>query len=227
MRVTFQQRVAELEARLLDLGGRVCALLGPAIGTLRSGDEGVAATIGDGHRAVQATSAAIHWDLLRTVALEQPVAGDLRLLAGLLHIDTHLERMAGLATNLARAAVRMDRAGPPDEPRELLLDMGGHAERLARTALDALDRRDLDLARSLPDLDRAVDLLNDRLLEQLGQLTGTGAMLAWAIQAVLAGRFLERLGDHAVDIAEQVAFVLTGEVREFLPPKAARGAPGG
>jgi phosphate transport system protein len=227
MRATFHQRVAELEARLLDLGQSVCELLGPAVGTLRSGDGHAATTVGDGEEAVRTASAGVRWELLRTIALEQPVAGDLRLLAGLLHIDAHLERMAGLAANLTRAAVRMVQAGPPDELRATLIEMGAHAEQLAQAALGALERRDLELARSLPGLDRAIDQLNDQLFEQLGHFSGTQAVLGWAIQAVLAGRFLERLGDHAVDIAEQVAFILTGEVREFLPPKAARRRPGG
>jgi len=85
-----------------------------------------------------------------------------------------------------------------------------------------VERRDLGLARTLPGLDRPLDALNAEVFAQIDRTGGSGADLTWAVQAVLAARFLERLGDHAVDIGEQLHFIVTGEVLQFLPSKAAR-----
>jgi phosphate transport system protein len=88
-------------------------------------------------------------------------------------------------------------------------------------ALACLADSDSAAAERLPALDATVDQLNDHIFGQLEQITDPAAV-AWATRLVLVARFLERLGDQAVDIAEQVCFIATGEVRELQPPKAAR-----
>jgi phosphate transport system protein len=220
---TLEQRIAAIDERLQRLARILHGQLVLARKVLASGndpDDSLAA----GEAELNQGSAELDWEILQTIALEAPVAGDLRLLAGLLHVSDHLERMGDLCCNLARSGRRLAGAGRPGGIGLLLDEMGEHAERLVDAALDCLERRDLALAERLPELDRPLDELNRTVFERIDQAggVGTGGQLGWAVQAVLAARFLERLGDHAVDIAEQVGFILTGEVREFLPPKAER-----
>jgi phosphate transport system protein len=104
--------------------------------------------------------------------------------------------------------------------------MGARVAEVVAAAVTCFADLDAAAAERLPTLDQAVDRLNDRVFTLVARHDGTGA-LAWVPQVVLLARFLERLGDQAVDIGEQTRFVATGEVRELLPSKAARIPAGG
>jgi phosphate transport system protein len=224
MRTTLEQRIEAIDAGVQALGRLLRGQLDLAVRTLA---DPAAADLTPGHLELRARAADLHWEILQTIALEQPVAGDLRLLAGMLHVTDHLGRMGELCCNLARSGQRLGEAPAPVAIGGLLQEMGGQAMGTVAAALECLDRRDLAAAQRLPELDRPLDELNRAVFERIDTAAGAeraGWQLGWAVQVVLAARFLERLGDHAVDIAEQVGFILTGEVREFLPPKSARGS---
>jgi phosphate transport system protein len=227
VRTTLEHRIEALDGRLQVLGRILRGQLMLARKALANGTHPDEDDLAAGELELNRASAELDWEILQTIALEAPVAGDLRLLAGLLHVSDHLERMGDLCCNLARTGHRLAGARPPGGIGVLLDEMGEYAERAMDVALDSLATRDLDLAESLPELDRPLDELNQIVFERIDQAGTVGAgggRLGWAVQVVLAARFLERLGDHAVDIAEQVGFILTGEVREFVPSKAARAA---
>jgi phosphate transport system protein len=86
---------------------------------------------------------------------------------------------------------------------------------MLRTAMDALARRDVDLCRRLPEMDEPIDRLNRDMLNRILELSDDKELLEWGIRMHVVSRQLERIGDHAVDIGEQVAFLVTGEFREF------------
>jgi phosphate transport system protein len=158
---------------------------------------------------------------LRTLACQAPVASDLRLVAGLLHVNEHLERMGDLCVNLARAMPELVERPPPAEVQATMTQMDEAVRRVVQAALTYFGDSDSAAAERLPALDATVDQLNNRIFAQLEQITDPTAV-AWATRLVLVARFLERLGDQAVDVGEQVCFIVTGEVRELQPPKAAR-----
>jgi phosphate transport system protein len=227
MRTTLANRIEAVETSVQALGQVLRRQLDLALGTLADGSATTADDLTTGELELKIGTAELHWGILQTIALEQPVAGDLRLLAGMLHVTDHLGRMGDLCCNLARSGHRLGETPAPKAIGDLLEEMGGHATRAVQAALDCLNLRDLATAQRLPELDRPLDELNRAVFTRIDQTAGAegaGRGLAWAVQVVLAARFLERIGDHAVDIAEQVGFILTGEVREFLPPKAERGA---
>jgi phosphate transport system protein len=93
--------------------------------------------------------------------------------------------------------------------------MGTIALRMIAAAMDAFARRDLELCRQLPEMDEPIDRLNRGMLQEVLQIADDKRMLEWGIRMHVVSRQIERVGDHAVDIAEQVAFLLTGEFREF------------
>ena len=93
--------------------------------------------------------------------------------------------------------------------------MGERAEEMIRVALDAFASRDLAAAESLVDLDELIDRANRRFVERVVELGGDPELREWGLRMVLVSRCLERIGDHAVDIGEQIAYLLTGEFREF------------
>jgi phosphate transport system protein len=99
--------------------------------------------------------------------------------------------------------------------------MGTQVRRVVTASVSCLADSDEAAADRLPVIDQVVDRLNDRVFAQITESKDPTA-LSWAPQLVLLARFLERLGDQAVDVGEQVCFIVTGEVRELLPPKAAR-----
>jgi phosphate transport system protein len=147
------------------------------------------------------------------LARQTPVAGDLRLVLAILHSNLHLERMGDLCTTIAKL-MKLSADLPADD---VLLDgfreMGERAEQMIRVALTAVHERDATLAESLLELDELIDRSNRRVVTRLLELGPEN--LEWGLRMILASRCLERIGDHAVDIGEQAAFLATGEFREF------------
>jgi phosphate transport system protein len=221
MRAAFDRELTELQARLVELGEMVQTQLDHALAVLATGDPGAIQDVVGGDQQINQLSAEIDWGLLRTLACQAPVASDLRLVAGLLHVNEHLERMGDLCVNLARATPELVQLPPPADVQATLTQMGAAVRQVVNAALACLVDADNAAAERLPALDARVDQLNDRIFGQLEQITDPTAV-AWATRLVLVARFLERLGDQAVDVGEQVCFIVTGQVRELQPPKAAR-----
>jgi phosphate transport system protein len=152
---------------------------------------------------------------LHLFALQTPVATDLRLLTALLHINLHLERVGDQAVNIAKITRMAE--GLPQIPAVVqdLEEMGKISLRMVGAAMDALARRDVDLARKLPELDDPIDQLNREMLPKVLEVSDDKLMLEWGIRMYVVSRQIERIGDNAVDIGEQVAFLVTGQFREF------------
>jgi phosphate transport system protein len=221
MRTTFDKELTQLHRRLVALGRMVQGQLDDALVALATRDTDAAERIVRCHRQVDQASTEIEWGLLRILARQAPVASDLRLVTGLLHVNEHLERMGGLCANVAKAVPGLANRPPPTEVLATLNEMGAHLRRVVTAALACLADGDAGAAERLPAIDQAVDRCNDHVFAQITASNDPTA-LGWAPQLVLLARFLERLGDQAVDVGEQVCFIVTGEVRELLPPKAAR-----
>ncbi len=225
MRTPFEARLEGLEAKLLQMGQIVQAQLTRALQALESSDLNVADEVIVRDDVLDRAYIEVEQEILRTIALQAPVARDLRLVAAVLHINSHLERMGDLCANIARF-VRISAEHPPvPDIQATPQEMGSHAQKLIAASMTAFARRDAELAESLVIMDEPLDRLNQQVFRQIEKgAEREDHTLDWASRMVLVARYLERLGDHSVDIGEQVAFVVTGEVREFVPPKSARGS---
>jgi phosphate transport system protein len=152
------------------------------------------------------------FDLL---ARQTPVASDLRLVTAVLHINLHLERVADMGVNIAKIA-KVTMGWPSNDTVLMhLQEMADVAGTMLRTSIEAFTRRDLKLCRALPKMDDPVDRLNRGMYREVAALAGDPRMLEWGIHMNIVSRQLERVADHAVDIGEQVAFLLTGVFQEF------------
>ncbi len=224
MRVTFEQRLEGLDAKLAQMGQLVRSQLDRTLEALAGSDTALADEVIVRDKLLDTTYVEVEEEILRILALEAPVARDLRLVAGVLHLNSHIERMGDLCVNMARF-VRIG-AGHPAVPeiQSTLAEMGEHARQLVAAAFECFEKRDVELAERLPIMDQPLDELNELVFHQLEQLAGDHGTPPgpWASRMVLVARYLERLGDHSVDIGEQVIFIVTGEVRELVPPKAVR-----
>jgi phosphate transport system protein len=141
---------------------------------------------------------------------------DIALVLASTRMARNLERMADQCVTIAKLV----QAGGNDEPgaaevRASLDEMGRRGERMLESAIAALAERDAGRARQLDYLDNLVDDLNRSVVEQVLEIGGDRARREWGLRMVLAARGLERIADNAVDIAEQVCYVVTGELREF------------
>jgi phosphate transport system protein len=144
-----------------------------------------------------------------------PVAFDLRLLTAILRINLHLERIGDMAVNVARLGQVVADAPRSRKWTRHLEQMSEHAVWMLQLAMQALGARDASGSQRLPALDDRVDELNRSLLAAMLAPRQPLDQLAWVVYLHDAGRQLERAADHAVDIAEQVWFLVTGELREF------------
>ena len=160
----------------------------------------------------------IHQKWLETMALQTPVAGDLRLMSAVLHLLVTLERMGDQAANIAKVVMAIE--GHAREPSILdqLQEMGDLVQPMVRTAMEAFVQRDLSLALRVPEMDEPVNRLNRSMAQVVARCAPDQDVLEWAVPMLMVSRALERVGDQAVDIAEQVAFLLTGEFQEFTRP---------
>ena len=222
MVTAFEQRLEGLEAKLLQMGQLVQSQLERTLEALASRDTVLADEVIVRDDAIDASYREVEEEILRTLALQAPVAKDLRLVAGVLHINSHVERMGDLCVNMAKF-VRIAKDYPPvPEIQSTLVEMGGLAQKMVAAAMTCFARRDVELAERLPIMDQPLDRLNAQIFRQIEHAAQDDSTLEWASRMILVARYLERLGDHSVDIGEQVVFIVTGEVRELVPSKAAR-----
>ena len=215
IRQRFHEELRALEADVQRTGAQAQRLLDKALQALVDRDLGLCEDVISGDDEVDTLYLDVERQILQLFALQTPVASDLRLLTALLHINLHLERIGDQAVNLAK--ITMAANGLPQNPTVLrdLAEMGAVALRMVGAAMEALAGRDLALARRLPELDDPIDALNRGMLAKVLAVSDDKAMLEWGVRMYVVSHQLERIGDNAVDIAEQVAFLVTGQFREF------------
>jgi len=211
----FRDSLERIELDLLSLGEMAGAAVQQATDALVDMDAARAQRVIDADDEIDDLYLRIDHEVLQVLALQSPVAADLRLVSAILHSCLHLERIGDQAVNVAKLYL-----ATKDEPgsgamRQQIAEMGEIVVGMLRTAMEAFARRDLDLCLKLPTMDDPVDRLNRATHLEALKLAHDPRSLDWGLHMNLAARALERVGDNAVDIAEQVGFLITGEFREF------------
>jgi len=212
----FQEELAELERQALGGLDMVCQALDRAIEVVQHQDVELASMVIADDDRIDGRYLEVHQGILSLLALQAPVAGDLRLVAALLHVIRHVERMGDQCVTMAKL-VPLAGHHPPADP-EMLANIGRMGE-LARSLVTqcklAFERRDAALAQDLVRQDDGIDDLNRECFRRALEIGDDPDQREWAMHMMLVARCLERLGDNAVDIGEQTAFVVTGLFREF------------
>jgi phosphate transport system protein len=230
-RKRFHDELAALESEILGMGDRAQLAVGKAVESLIKKNGTLAQEVIDEDDAIDATYLDIEQRLLNLLATQTPVASDLRLVVAIMHMNLHLERVGDQAVNIAKMGRATLDLPASETVVSHLSEMGDVVQSMLRTAMDAFARRDAELAERLPEMDEPVDRLNRGMYREVMVLAGDPQQLEWGIRMNVVSRQLERVGDNAVDIGEQVAFLLTGEFREFsdashpAPPVEAAGTP--
>lgn len=215
VRLNFADELEAAEQSLLAQGGLVLKQLDKVMTALQTRDLELAQRVIDEDDRVDDLYMATDAQILNLIALQAPVARDLRLVSALLHSNVHLERMGDLCVNVAKFVANGHAYPSDDVIMASLQDMGVRAGQMIELALHAFSTRRLDLAERLPINDDAIDRLNRGMLQHLRCYIGDEDSYEWAVNLLLVARYLERIGDHAVDIGEQTAFLVTGVFREF------------
>ena len=150
------------------------------------------------------------------LARQTPVAADLRLVLAILRVNLHLERMADYCVTVAKLTKLMGDLNVSDERiAQSIEDMGQRAEQMIRVALDSFASRDAEKALTLVELDELIDRANRNATEDVLSLGDSPEEREYGLRMLVVSRCVERIGDHAVDIGEQVVYLVTGEFREF------------
>jgi len=212
----FQDELAKLETQALGGLDLVAEALDRALETVAHRDIELASMVVADDDRVDGRYLEVHQGILSLLALQAPVAGDLRLVAALLHVIKHVERMGDQCVNMAKL-VPLAGHEPPDDGEMLanIARMGELAGSLVVQAKQSFERRDAALAQDLVRQDDEIDQLNRRCFARALDIGDDPDTREWAMHMILVARCLERVGDNAVDIGEQTAFVVTGLFREF------------
>ena len=215
MRISFQEQLDELEASLRHEGDLVLRSVRAAVEAVCTQDTELADEVIAFDDDIDAQYFEVEQGIELLLARQTPVASDLRLVLAMLKDNLHLERMGDLCVTIAKLT-KLTQGLPPDDT--LLTgfrEMGERAEQMIRVAVESLETRDQELAESLLDLDELIDRANRRVVNRLLEIGGDQETREWGLRMILVSRCLERIGDHAVDVGEQTAYLVTGEFREF------------
>ena len=215
MRTTFQDELNLLETTLMEEGSLVLRALRGALNALEQRDHELADEVIAFDDDVDDRYLRIEEGIQSLLARQTPVASDLRLVLAILHVNLHLERMADYCVTIAKLSKLVPEVEPSPRFVEGFDEMGSRCEEMIRIALDAFSDRDLAGAEVLVELDELIDRANRRVVQRILELGEASRMREYGLRMVLVSRALERIGDHAVDIGEQTAYLLTGEFREF------------
>src|SRR5690242_6875165 len=205
----------QIEAELQKEGERVLTAVHGSMRALAENDGELAGEVIAFDDEIDQLFLGIEHAIQALLALQTPVARDLRLLLAMIHVNLLLERSADGCVTIAKLSQLVADVEPDPALVETLTEMGERAEEMLRVALDSLSRRDLAGAESLVELDELIDRANRRFVERLVAVMAAEELREWGLRMVVVARTIERIGDRAVDVGEQTAYLLTAEFREF------------
>jgi phosphate transport system protein len=216
MRLSFTEELAGLEASVQEEGELVLRALRSSLNALARGDEELADDVIRFDDEVDRRYVAIEEGVQSLLARQTPVAADLRLVLAVLRVNLHLERMADYCVTVAKLTKLMGDLNVSDAAiAGSIEDMGRRAEQMIRVALESFAARDADHALTLVELDELIDRANRNATEDVLSLGDSPQEREYGLRMLVVSRCVERIGDHAVDIGEQVVYLVTGEFREF------------
>jgi phosphate transport system protein len=215
MRVEFQQRLDGLEAGIQEQGELCLRAIRGAITALEAQDAELCEEVIAFDDEIDMRYHRIEKFVEETLALETPVAGDLRLVLAVLHNSIHLERIGDQAVTIAKLTKLSADLETRHDLVEGLKEMGDRCEEMVKVALDSFAERDVARARALVELDELVDRTNRRVTDKVLEMAASPGLQEWGMRMIIVSRCLERVGDNAVDIGEQTEFLVTGEFHEF------------
>jgi phosphate transport system protein len=216
IRLHYQDQLEQLEKRALDALDLVTSSLDRTLEAAEHQDIELAELVIADDDRIDGRYLEVHQEILTLLATQAPVATDLRLISALLHVMHGIERMGDQCVNIAKVIpLTGHRAPVRDEMVERILRMGKQARSMLSQAKKAFLGRDVGLARDLVRQDDLIDDLNKECFQIAVQVGDDHDTREWAMTMMLVARAIERIGDNAVDIGEQVAFVVTGLFREF------------
>jgi phosphate transport system protein len=217
----YEEELAQLKGRLLVMGGSAEERLGQAVRAAVQRDMVLAEQVIGGDEPLNALHKEIDHRCFQLLALRQPLAVDLRSILAAVKINTDLERVGDLAVNIAEA-VRRYLHHPPVKELVDLPRMAGIAQSMLRDALDAFVRRDVDLAQRVLDQDDELDALKRQVFRDLlAVMFDAPEKIEPSLDLLLISRHLERVGDHATNVAEDIIFIVSArDVRHVGNPGA-------
>jgi phosphate transport system protein len=214
----FQEELEALQSRLLEMGGLAEERVSAAVQSLVSRDVDAIEHVLYGDEPINALHVEIDNRCFKLLALHQPMATDLRAIVASVKINTDLERVGDLAVNIAEAAKRYA-IHPPVKKLIDIPQMGNIAQEMLHDALDAFVRRDTTLAQQVLNEDDSLDGLKTQIFRELLEyMLKDATTVEPALDLILVSRHLERIGDHATNVAEDVIFMVSAlDVRHHTP----------
>ena len=215
-RHAFHEELENLEKQALGALDMIVATLERALEALMHQDVELAQIVISDDDRIDGRYLEVHQGILTLLATQAPVATDLRTVAALLHVIKHVERMGDQCVNIAKLIPITGHEPPVDEEMlATVVRMGELAISEVRQAKQAFELRDVGLAQDLVRQDEEINLLNRDIFRRAVEVGTDPDTREWAMTMMLVARALERIGDNAVDVGEQVAFVVSGLFREF------------
>jgi phosphate transport system protein len=215
-RLHFQEELKALEDQCLGAIDLVVVTLDRTLEALDQQDVELAGIVIADDDRIDGRYLEVQQGILSLLALQAPVASDLRVVAALLHVIKHAERMGDQCVNIAKLIPIVGHEPPKDQAMmEQIATMGRLARSEVAQSKQAFALRDIEVAEDLVRQDAQINRLNREVFRRAVEIGTDVDLREWAMTMLLVARALERIGDNAVDIGEQVAFVVTGLFREF------------
>ncbi|MEO0692514.1 MAG: phosphate signaling complex protein PhoU [Pseudomonadota bacterium] len=219
----FDRDLEAIQAMVMKMGGLVEAAIIDAAKSLESRDEELAATVRKNDRAIDALEEQVNEEAARLIALRAPTASDLRTVLTVMKISGNLERCGDYAKNLAKRTSVLVQMQPPDGAATSLRRMAREVERMMKDVLDAYIQRDADLAEDVRQRDHDVDQMYNALFREfLTFMMEDPRNITACMHLHFIAKNIERMGDHVTSIADQVIYLVTGDMPDEMRPKGDR-----
>ncbi|MCX7695329.1 MAG: phosphate signaling complex protein PhoU [Caloramator sp.] len=211
MREHLDQQLTRLNHDLIKMGAMVEAIIDKAVTSLKNQDLELAKSIYTDDDAIDEMELKIEKDCLNLIALQQPMAKDLRRIASALKIITDLERIGDHAVNIAKITLDIGNE-PLMKPLIDIPKMAEIAQNMIKLSLDAFVNQDIELAKKAAEMDEQVDDLYDTVINEVfNYIQKDSKFLNQGIKLLFVGRYLERVADHTTNICERIVYMVTGE----------------
>lgn len=215
MRIALEEELQHIEQLLQREGRLVLDALAQARHSLNEQDVEAAEALIDFDEQVDEIYVEVERSTEALLARQTPVAGDLRLVLAMLHVNLHLERMADYCVTIAKMVRLSSDLRSDDDMTAAFEEMAEQATAMLTIAMDAFAGRDQQTAESLVTMDELINRHNRRVVERVMDLGVDSSLREWGLRMIIVSRCLERIGDHVVDIGERISYLVSGEFREF------------